>query len=264
MEKITPRILYCDPHCVVVNKIAGEAVESAGKGMTDLPRLLAEELASPSSMDRQGSAQPHWPPPAEDALALPTAAHRLDVPVSGCAVFARTKGALANLNEAFAKNAVERIYWAIVEVPESNKAVQWLENTSSQNAELVHWVEFSPRINKSIAHNEPGPRRKKAILRCRQIGRGRDYLFLAVELVTGRHHQIRVQLQKMGLHIKGDLKYGSRRSEKSGGIRLHARSLVFPNPADSSQPINVQAAPPMKDNLWLAFEEAATSAASGA
>jgi len=247
MENITPRILYCDPHCVVVNKIAGEAVEGAGKGMTDLPRLLADELA-----------RPHWPPPAEDALALPAAAHRLDVPVSGCAVFARTKDALGKLNEVFAKNAAERMYWAIVEVPENNKAVQWLKNTASQNAELVHWLEFNPRKNKSAAHNEPGPGRKKAILRCRQIGRGRDYLFLAVELVTGRHHQIRAQFEKMGLHVKGDLKYGSRRSEKSGGIRLHARLLTFPSPADSSQTVAVQSAPPMQDNLWLAFEEAAS------
>ena len=248
MNEIESRILHCDPHCVVVNKIVGEVVEGAGKGMTDLPRLLADELAGQQ-----------WPPPTDDALALPTAVHRIDVPVSGCAVFARTKHALGNLNESFAQNTVKKMYWAIVEIPNDEKVCQWLESAALQSAELVHWIEFNPRKNKSVAHDEQGSGRKKAILRCRLVGRGRDYLFLEIKLVTGRHHQIRAQLKRLGLHIKGDLKYGSRRSEKSGGIRLHARSLAFPNPTDSSQTINVQAAPPLKDNLWLAFEEAAQS-----
>ena len=245
-NEIASRILYCDSYCIVVNKIAGEAVEGAGKGMMDLPRLLAVELA-----------ETRWLPSADDSLALPAAVHRLDVPVSGCAVFARTKTALGNLNESFAKNAVEKMYWAIVEVPNDDKAGQWLESTALQNVELVHWIEFNPRKNKSIAHDEQGSGRKKAILRCRQIGRGSDYLFLAIELVTGRHHQIRAQLQRMGLHIKGDLKYGSRRSERNGGICLHARSVTFPDPANSTRTITVQADPPLRDNLWLAFEEVA-------
>ena len=247
MNEISSRILYCDSHCVVVNKIAGETVEGAGKGMVDLPRLLADELANP-----------HWPPPTGDALALPIAAHRLDVPVSGCAVFARTGQALVKLNESFAKNAAKRHYWAIVEIPDNDGAIQWLQSTSPQSVELVHWIESNPRKNKAIAHYEPGPRRKKAALRCQQIGRGKDYLFLAIELITGRHHQIRAQLQRQGLHIKGDLKYGSRRSERNGGIRLHAQSLVFTDPADATHLINVQAAPHLRDNLWLAFEETAS------
>ena len=258
IKEIAPRILYCDGSCVVVNKIAGEVVEGnqtaahrgTGKGMIDLPRLLAAELA-----------RPQWPSalPAGDVLALPTAAHRLDVPVSGCVIFARTKTALGNLNESFAKNTVKRHYWAIVEPPNNDDTLRWLENASIKNIELVHWIEFNPRKNKSIAHDESGLRRKKAILRCQQVGRGSDYLFLAIELITGRHHQIRAQLERLGLHIKGDLKYGARRSERNGGIRLHARSVVFPDPEGSRRGtvrnITVQADPPLRDNLWLAFAE---------
>jgi 23S rRNA pseudouridine1911/1915/1917 synthase len=232
------RILYCDSGCVIVNKVAGEAVEGAGKGMIDLPRLLADELAASN-----------WPAvlPSKDALALPTAVQRLDVPVSGCAVFARTAGALRFLNDVFRNNAAEKRYWAIVEP----------SNNVPENAELVHWIQFDPKRNKSIAHNEPGPGRKKAILRCRLAGRGRDYLFLEIELITGRHHQIRAQLERLGIHIKGDLKYGSRRSEPNGGIRLHARLLSFPAPEHSAdRRITVQADPPMLDNLWQACAEA--------
>jgi len=91
-------------------------------------------------------------------------------------------------------------------------------------------------------------------LRCRPAGRGERYLFLEIELITGRHHQIRAQLERLGLHIKGDLKYGARRSEPTGGIRLHARALSFPDPSDSDKRITVQADPPLRDNLWQAME----------
>ena len=247
-HELAARIQYCDSACVVVNKIAGEAVEGALKGMTDLPRLLADVLAAQN-----------WPPalPPEDALPLPVAVHRLDVPVSGCTVFARTGAALRFLNAAFRGDAaaapapVEKRYWAIVEQPHTNKVFP--EMPAASPAELVHWIQYNARQNKSIAHNEPGPGRKKAVLRYRLAGRGRDYLFLEIELITGRHHQIRAQFERLGLHIKGDLKYGARRSERNGGIRLHARSLSFPNPSGSGS-ITVEAAPPLRDNLWLAFE----------
>ena len=240
-SELASRVLYCDASCVVVNKIAGEAVEGAGKGMEDLPKLLAAELSAPE-----------YPAPAGDALPLPTAVHRLDVPVSGCAAFARTGAALRFLNAAFSGEAtcggeaVKKHYWAIVEPSEY----------AAESVELIHWIQFDPRRNKSIAHTEPGPGRKKAVLRCCPAGRGERYLFLEIELITGRHHQIRAQLERLGLHIKGDLKYGARRSEPSGGIRLHARSLSFPNPGGGPAGggiITVQADPPLRDNLWQAF-----------
>jgi 23S rRNA pseudouridine1911/1915/1917 synthase len=238
-DGIGSRILYCDANCIVVNKAAGEAVEGAGKGMTDLPKLLAAQMPGLN-----------LPPalPVEDALELPTVVHRLDVPVSGCVVFARTGAALRFLNNAFRGEAIEKRYWAIVEQPKDSDVC-----LSSEFVEIIHWIQFDSRRNKSIAHNEQSRGRKKAILRCRLAGRGRDYLFLEVDLVTGRHHQIRAQFEKLGLHIKGDLKYGARRSERNGGIRLHARSLSFPCMADGR--ITVQADPPIQDNLWQAFQD---------
>jgi len=253
------RILYCDTNCIVVNKVAGEAVEGASKGMIDLPKLLADQMP--------GLNVP--PVLTEDALALPTAVHRLDVPVSGCAVFARTGTALRFLNNAFHGNMVEKRYWAIVEQPKDSGVCQWIEGLSPKFVEIIHWIQFDARKNKSFAHNEQGRGRKKAILRCRLTGRGRDYLFLEIDLVTGRHHQIRAQFEKLGLHIKGDLKYGARRSERDGGIRLHARLLSFPCVADGNnsppgiRQITVQADPPIMDNLWQAFQLAADRAISG-
>jgi len=253
-SELATRVLYCDAACVIVNKIAGEAVEGAGKGMADLPQLLAAELSAP-----------HYAPalPAKDALPLPTAVHRIDVPVSGCAAFARTGAALRSLNEAFSGGAsgesgVIKHYWAIVEMPSSDPFAKGAEGASgAEGAELVHWIQFDPKRNKSIAHNEPGPGRKKAVMRCRQAGKGERYLFLEIELVTGRHHQIRAQLERLGLHVRGDLKYGARRSEPSGGIRLHARSLSFPAPGGSDTRIAVLADPPLRDSLWQAFIECA-------
>jgi 23S rRNA pseudouridine1911/1915/1917 synthase len=253
--ELSNRILYCDGDCIVVNKAAGEAVEGAGKGMIDLPKLLAAQipgLGLPPAL------------PAQDALELPTAVHRLDVPVSGCAVFARTGAALRFLNNVFRGGAVEKLYWAIVEQPEDSGACQWIEGPSGEFVEIVHWIQFDSHKNKSFAHNEQGQRRKKAVLRCRQAGSGKNYLFLEVDLVTGRHHQIRAQFEKLGLHIKGDLKYGARRSEREGGICLHARRLSFPGAAGNGSPppggqrITVQADPPIMNNLWQAFQMSAT------
>ena len=259
-DNLCGRILYCDTDCIVVNKEAGEAVEGGGKGMIDLPRLLADKLLA-DQMPGLGLA------PSEDALELPVAVHRLDVPVSGCAAFARTGTALRFLNNAFHNNMVEKRYWAIIEQPKDSGVCQWIEGLSPKFVEIIHWIQFEPRKNKSFAHNEQGRGRKKAILRCRLAGRGRDYLFLEIDLVTGRHHQIRAQFEKLGLHIKGDLKYGARRSERDGGIRLHARSLSFPRMADNSptpsvQRITVQANPPIQDNLWQAFQMAVNGAIS--
>jgi 23S rRNA pseudouridine1911/1915/1917 synthase len=254
MDNFNSRILYCDANCVVVNKVAGEAVEGAGKGMVALPELLAAQMPGlnlPPAM------------PVEDALAIPTAVHRIDVPVSGCATFARTGTALRFLNDAFRCGKAEKRYWAVIEQPKDSRVCRWIEGLPLEFTEISHWIQFETRKNKSFAHNEQGKGRKKAVLRCRLAGKGRDYLFMEIDLITGRHHQIRAQLEKLGLHIKGDLKYGARRSEREGGIRLHARSLSFPLMADStgSAPeitqITTQADPPLQDNLWQAFQIAA-------
>ncbi|MCL2558605.1 MAG: RNA pseudouridine synthase [Treponema sp.] len=249
------RILLLDAHCVVVNKLPGEAVEGARAGIASLPEMLAEEIALRAGV-----------PSAHDALAKPEAAHRLDVPVSGCALFARSSGALRLFNQAFSQGEIEKRYWAIVEAAgleaQARGFVEKLQGAARQPVEIAHWLRFDSRSNKSFAQDEPGAALKKAVMRCAFVGTGRDYLFLEIELVTGRHHQIRAQLARLGLKIKGDLKYGARRSEKNGGIRLHARGLSFADPSGTlkrgaQERVTVKAEAPA-DALWLAFEDCAS------
>jgi 23S rRNA pseudouridine1911/1915/1917 synthase len=224
------RILYRSEACVVVNKLAGEAVEGAGARMRNLPKELAAALGASGG--------------------FPEAVHRLDVPVSGCALFALTKESLAILNAAFAREeelySVTKKYWAIVEKPAS---------LPPESGELVHWIKTNSANNKSYAHDKTGEGRKKAVLRYQIAGEGRNYLFVTVDLLTGRHHQIRAQFSAAGLHIKGDLKYGAKRSEKNGGIRLHSRSLSFPDPLNKLENLHITADPPIMDGLWRAFLE---------
>jgi len=227
---IKSRMLYQSAACVIVNKLKGEAVEGAGKGMIDLPKELAAVLGA--------------------NVQLIEAVNRLDVPVTGCALFALTKPALSFLNSVFSgddsslPSPIEKIYWAVVEKP---------SRPLPESGELTHWIETLSGKNKSFAHNEEARGRRKASLRYKVIGEGTNYLFLEIELLSGRHHQIRAQFAAIGLHIKGDLKYGAKRSEKDGGIRLHARSLSFPDPLNKNEKITVTADPPQVDNLWEAF-----------
>ena len=240
-----------DAQCVVVNKLCGEAVEGAGAGMGDLPAMIRRCL-SESGLPRPEESGVD----ISERLSVPIAVHRLDVPVTGCALFALTQSALVFLNGAFAGKktaadsagtsaAVEKRYWAIIEKPRTE---------IPPSGEMIHWLLYDPKRNKSTAYNEPGPGRKKAALAYRIVGTGQHYLFLEIQLFTGRHHQIRSQFERMGLHIKGDLKYSARRSDANGGIRLHARSLAFPHPADGNI-VTVRAEPPLMDNLWQAFTE---------
>jgi 23S rRNA pseudouridine1911/1915/1917 synthase len=220
------RILYRSESCIVINKLKGEAVEGAAAGMVNLPFELAAIL--PANVETI------------------EAVHRLDVPVTGCTLFALTKCALSFLADAFAKenSPIEKLYWAIIEkplfsLPESGK--------------FVHFIETNSGKNKSFAFKEDSSGRKKATLTYRIIGEGTNYLFMEINLLSGRHHQIRAQFAAEGLYIKGDLKYGAKRSEKGGGIRLHARSLFFPDPLNKLEKITVTADPPELDNLWESF-----------
>ena len=223
-------LLFRNDACLVINKVPGESSES------------------PKIENYSGELFP---------------VHRLDMPASGCLLFARTQAAAAFLGEAFSRREnsrrdrrVEKLYWAIIEKPET---------AIPPEAELVHWLGENRKANKSFAYPKSPladptgceSKLKKAVLRYRLVGEGRNYLFLEIELITGRHHQIRAQLAAVGLHIKGDLKYGAKRSEKAGGIRLHAYSLTFPNPLAPNEIIKVKAPPPEMDPLWLAFAEAA-------
>ena len=226
------RLVFQNEACLVINKQSGESSESPG--------------FRPDALK---------PPGLKSGEKFPVPVHRLDMPVTGCLLLAKTPQAAAFLNAAFAAgpgcihSPVEKRYWAIIEKPDAN--------AFPEKAELVHWISFNTAKNKSFAHNQDGHGRKKSVLRYNVKGTGTNYLFMEIELVTGRHHQIRAQLAALGLRIKGDLKYGARRSEKSGGIRLHAYSLAFPNPLRPGELLEVKTLPPVMDNLWAAFSAAA-------
>ncbi|MDR2314188.1 MAG: RNA pseudouridine synthase [Spirochaetaceae bacterium] len=231
------RVLLINDDVIVVNKLAGEAMEGAKRGITDLGGLLVKEFGAV----KKGRGKEF----------VPTAVHRLDVPVTGCALFARTAKAAAFLSKSFARTIyqggrAEKYYWAVVELC---RAFSELPETG----ELVHWIQSNTKKNKSTAYDKFNSTRKEAILRYRIRGRGKNYGFLEVDLVTGRRHQIRSQLAAVGLHIKGDLKYGAKRSEQDGGIRLHARSLYLPDPSLPGNFIQVSADPPRMDKLWSEF-----------
>ncbi|MDR0759143.1 MAG: RNA pseudouridine synthase [Treponema sp.] len=241
MRQVESRILYESGRYLAINKLPGEAVEGAGPGMTDLSRLLTEQYGT------GGKSRPF---PV-------TAVHRLDAPVSGCVLFARTQDAFRAASALFAEGpgGVEKRYWAIVEMPDASAG------PLAEAEELVHWIYRDRRRNKSLAFDASGPGRKRGILRYRVAGQGERYLFLEIELITGRSHQIRAQLAALGVHIKGDLKYGARRSEKNGGIRLHARSLAFRTPLPGGETIRLTAPPPIRDRLWEDFEKHADGTA---
>ena len=237
------RILFINKDVVVVNKSAGEAMEGAKRGIVDLPALLKEYVNNEFAGKSKSRGKQFDP----------VAVHRLDVPVTGCALFARNAKSVTFLNKSFSRNMyeggrAEKYYWAIVELSASFSALP-------DTGELAHWIQTNAKNNKSTAYDEPKDDRKDAILRYRIRGKGKTYGFMDIELVTGRHHQIRAQLAAIGIHIKGDLKYGARRSEKDGGIRLHARSLYFPDPSVPGNFIHVTADPPVVDKLWSMFLE---------
>jgi len=234
MFDVSSRILLKGSGFIVINKLKGEAAEGAKDGIVNLPQELKNYLNT-------------------DFI---EAVNRLDVPVTGASLFALDAKTLEFLNDVFAGSSAaktginnlsaEKRYWAIIEKP---------KKPLSESGELVHWIETNSKTNKSFAFDKEGNNRKKSALRYRITGEGTNYLFLEIELLSGRHHQIRAQLAAIGLHIKGDLKYGAKRSEKTGGIRLHARYLSFPNPQKKDERIEVTADLPEMDNLWRNFSE---------
>ena len=166
--------------------------------------------------------------------------HRLDRPVSGLVVFAKTSKALARLNDMFRLGEVKKTYWAIVR-----------NRPSAPEGELTNWLVRNEKQNKSYAYDKEVKDSKKAILCYKEIGHSQNYHLLEVDLKTGRHHQIRCQLAKMGCPIKGDLKYGSPRSNPDGSICLHARRISFIHPV-SKESIHIEAPVP-GGNLWNGF-----------
>ncbi|CCZ80772.1 RNA pseudouridine synthase [Odoribacter laneus] len=221
-------ILYEDNHIIAINKKTSDIVQADKSG--DVP--LSEEV--------KAYIKEKYNKPGEVFLGIP---HRIDRPVSGVVLFARTTKALTRLNKMFQEHdeEIKKTYWAIV------------GNLPSQDsATLIHYMVRDTEKNKSHAYDKEKKGSKKAILEYKLIGRSQRYYLLEIKLLTGRHHQIRCQLAKIGCPIKGDLKYGFPRSNENGGISLHAREISFIHPV-SKERITITATPPLKDNLWKEF-----------
>jgi len=219
-------ILYEDNHVLVANKRAGDLVQPDPSGNSALENEIKAFL-------KRRDAKP-------GAVFLGIV-HRIDRPVSGAVLFAKTSKALARLNEMIREREIEKTYWAIVEkLPPEPEAL------------LVHHLVRDDRNNRVRVYEKPTGESKEARLQYRTLASGDRYHLLEVKLLTGRHHQIRAQLAKIGSPIRGDLKYGAARSNPNGGISLHARQLGFVHPV-SRELVTVTAPAPEGEALWRYF-----------
>ncbi|MFD0797549.1 RluA family pseudouridine synthase [Maribacter chungangensis] len=218
------QILFEDNHIIVINKRPGDIVQGDKTG--DMPLSEVVKAYIKEKYNKPGNVY----------LGV---VHRLDRPTSGIVLFAKTSKALPRLNKLFAEKEAKKTYWAIVKnIPEKTTDT------------LTHWLKRNPKQNKSYAHTYEVLDSKKAILEYRLIKKLDRYAVLEIDLKTGRHHQIRTQLSKIGSPIKGDLKYGFDRSNPDGSIHLHARKLTFIHPV-KKEGITI-VAPPPKETIWQA------------
>ncbi len=218
------QVLYEDNHLIVINKRAGDIVQGDKTGDVPLSEIVKRYLKE------------KYNKPGNVFLGV---VHRLDRPTSGIVLFAKTSKALPRLNKLFSEGKTKKTYWAVVkEAPKKESGV------------LTHWLVRNPKQNKSYAHEKEVPNSKKAVLEYRLLRQLDSYSLLEIDLKTGRHHQIRTQLVSIGCIIKGDLKYGANRSNKNGGIHLHARSLELEHPV-KKEIIRFEANPP-SDSVWNA------------
>jgi len=218
-------IIYEDNHLIAVNKNCHEIVQGDKTGDTPLSDMLKEYLKGKY---------------AKPGNVFVGVIHRLDRPVTGVVVFAKTSKALPRMNELFRSGNVRKSYWVIVK-----------NRPPETEATLTHWLVRNEKQNKSYAYINEKPNSQKAVLHYRLVSRSDNYYLLEVNLESGRHHQIRCQLAQIGCPVKGDLKYGAERSNPDGGISLHARSIAFTHPV-SKENISITANPP-EDNLWKAL-----------
>ena len=216
------QVIYEDNHLIIVSKTSGEIVQGDKTGDKPLSETVKQYI-------KEAYAKP-----GDVFLGV---VHRLDRPVFGLVLFARTSKALARMNAMFANGEVHKTYWAIVK-----------NAPAEPQGTLTHWLVRNEKQNKSYAYDKEVPHSKKAILDYRIIGKSDNYTLIEIDLKTGRHHQIRCQLAKIGCPIKGDLKYGAKRSNPDGSISLLSRTMSFIHPV-SKQEISV-VAPVPDDNLW--------------
>lgn len=225
MNDIKSRILFEDNHLIIINKLPGELVQGDETGDVTLADKIKEYL------------KVTYNKPGNVYLGIP---HRLDRPTSGIVVYTKTEKALIRLNEAFKGSSVKKTYWAVVDnMPKKSEST------------LIHYIVRNSANNKSVAYPKEIKGSKLAKLDYKVIGKSEKYYLLEIALHTGRHHQIRAQLAAIGLHIKGDLKYGFPRSNPDGGIHLHARKIVFTHPVKKEELTII--APPPHDTVWDYF-----------
>lgn len=221
----TMQVLYEDNHIIIVYKEAGEIVQGDKSGDEPLSETVRRWIKE------------KYQKPGNVFLGI---VHRLDRPVSGLVIFAKTSKALARLNNMFRNGEVHKTYWAIVTRP-----------PFEPEATLTDWLVRNERQNKSYAYNHQVPTSKKSILHYKIINRSDRYTLLEINLMTGRHHQIRCQLSNMDCPIKGDLKYGAPRSNPDGSISLLSHRVEFVHPV-SKENIRIESPLP-DDTLWHAI-----------
>jgi len=216
------QVLYEDNHLLIINKRVGDLVQGDKTGDKPLNEVVKSYIKE------------KYNKPGEVYLGV---VHRLDRPTSGVVIFARTSKALTRLNEALRKKEITKTYWAIVKNP-----------VALEKQTLIDFLIKNTKNNKSTAYSSKKKGSKEAILHYQVLKKLTNYSLLEINLETGRHHQIRVQLSKIKLPIKGDLKYGFNRSNKDGGIHLHAKKIEFIHPV-TKENIKITAPTP-KDALW--------------
>jgi 23S rRNA pseudouridine1911/1915/1917 synthase len=221
-------VLYEDNHLIAVNKKTGDLVQGDNTGDEPLSEkvktYLKEKYQKPGNV-------------------FCGVIHRLDRPVSGVVLFAKTSKALSRMNELFRERSIQKIYWAIVK-----------EKPKKENAVLINYLVKDEKNNRSKAVGAENKSALKAELEYKLIAKTDNFFLLEVYPLTGRHHQIRVQLSTMGSPIKGDLKYGFNRSNPDGSISLHARKLIFDHPVTKERTEII--APPPNEVVWNACNAA--------
>lgn len=226
MKNFSDIVLYEDNHILIVNKPAGEIVQGDKTGDTPLSEKAKEYIKK------------KYNKPGQVYLGV---VHRLDRPTTGVLIFARTDKALSRLNNMLRDHEIKKTYWAVVEgIP------------NELSGKLVNFLKKNPETNKSKVVSKKTSGAQEAILSYEHVASSDKYHLLEVKLQTGRHHQIRAQLAHIGCVIKGDLKYGARRSNSDASISLHARNVTFTHPV-SQLKINISAPVP-NEQLWLFFE----------
>lgn len=222
---IEQQILYEDNHLLIINKNVGQLVQGDKTGDESLLDTIKNYIKIRDH--KAGNV----------FLGL---VHRIDRPTSGLVIYAKTSKALSRLTQMVKNREIKKTYWAVVP-----------KEIVSQSQRLVHYLKKNEKNNKAIIFTKPTDGAKESILTYQIIKMLDNYQLLEVDLETGRHHQIRAQLSKIGIPIKGDLKYGSSRSNANGGISLHARKLEFIHPV-TKESISITAPIPQTDSIWRA------------